>query len=565
VLHIKKKYFFKFILISVYFFFLEKFIDVKDVDEKEMILKSLKNIAINTKEQCIALLNDFSISTKILCFLPIHDRSDMNIEVANEILNLLIKVSEKLFDDGVEKECIQFTSKLEECDCFNTLLFLLNIYENISFKVRISIILGKFYTYIVIPNEGKIVINTLINYLKKQSIKKSNEDKNNELMVSVLFAFVNITFVVDENKKVVLDSGIIPLLLPLVSSSDTNVCKKTVLLLSHICAIKSVRDKNSIIICGIFDVFHKKLLEISPIPPQKMISSNYYSIFRIIAGIDHLLISNSSVITSFLKTPLIPLLLHTLNSTIPIGNTSSDEDIGNIQLYICRCFSRCTYHCYKDTLLLVEMKVIDSLLNIIEMYINEIKEKKIILNEETIESISKIFFKTGFKGSTSGSEKEKNKFKNYFDENNRLNVLVNLFKYLISQTLSPTQKETINNLSVGICFLLKNERPPLCYGCVLEYVNNLKSSPFPTSDYYFSLVAKSSWDEMLKADECLWSYLLKEIVVVQDFEVENGLLGLDRDVYLSIVKFLDSFILRKVLLNIFFFLNFLCVFVVYRH
>jgi hypothetical protein len=38
----------------------------------------------------------------------------------------------------------------------------------------------------------------------------------------------------------------------------------------------------------------------------------------------------------------------------------------------------------------------------------------------------------------------------------------------------------------------------------------------------------------------------REIVVFRDFEIENGVLGLDRDVYLSIVKFLDSSILRKV-------------------
>jgi hypothetical protein len=37
------------------------------------------------------------------------------------------------------------------------------------------------------------------------------------------------------------------------------------------------------------------------------------------------------------------------------------------------------------------MKVIDSLFNIIEMYINEIKKKKIILNEETVQTISMIF------------------------------------------------------------------------------------------------------------------------------------------------------------------------------
>jgi hypothetical protein len=37
-----------------------------------------------------------------------------------------------------------------------------------------------------------------------------------------------------------------------------------------------------------------------------------------------------------------------------------------------------------------------------------------------------------------------------------------------------------------------------------------------------------------------------EIIVFKDFEIENGMLGLERDIYLSIVKFLDSSILRKV-------------------
>jgi hypothetical protein len=37
-----------------------------------------------------------------------------------------------------------------------------------------------------------------------------------------------------------------------------------------------------------------------------------------------------------------------------------------------------------------------------------------------------------------------------------------------------------------------------------------------------------------------------KIVVFEDFEIKNGLLGLDRDIYLSIVKFLDSSKVRKV-------------------
>jgi hypothetical protein len=42
------------------------------------------------------------------------------------------------------------------------------------------------------------------------------------------------------------------------------------------------------------------------------------------------------------------------------------------------------------------------------------------------------------------------------------------------------------------------------------------------------------------------SYEFKEIIVFEKFNVENGVLGLERDIYLSIVKFLDSSILRKV-------------------
>jgi hypothetical protein len=35
------------------------------------------------------------------------------------------------------------------------------------------------------------------------------------------------------------------------------------------------------------------------------------------------------------------------------------------------------------------------------------------------------------------------------------------------------------------------------------------------------------------------SFEFKEIIVFKDFEVKNGVLGLERNMYLSIVKFLD--------------------------
>jgi hypothetical protein len=45
---------------------------------------------------------------------------------------------------------------------------------------------------------------------------------------------------------------------------------------------------------------------------------------------------------------------------------------------------------------------------------------------------------------------------------------------------------------------------------------------------------------------CLSDSKFPEMIVSESFEVENGILGLDRDNYLSVVKFLDSSMLRKV-------------------
>jgi hypothetical protein len=39
---------------------------------------------------------------------------------------------------------------------------------------------------------------------------------------------------------------------------------------------------------------------------------------------------------------------------------------------------------------------------------------------------------------------------------------------------------------------------------------------------------------------------IREIIVSENFEIKNGLLGLERDSYLRIVEFLGSSIIRKV-------------------
>jgi hypothetical protein len=51
---------------------------------------------------------------------------------------------------------------------------------------------------------------------------------------------------------------------------------------------------------------------------------------------------------------------------------------------------------------------------------------------------------------------------------------------------------------------------------------------------------------ILDFQQIMNSCKFKEIIILEKFEIENGMLGLDRDCYLSIVKFLDSSILREV-------------------
>jgi hypothetical protein len=48
-------------------------------------------------------------------------------------------------------------------------------------------------------------------------------------------------------------------------------------------------------------------------------------------------------------------------------------------------------------------------------------------------------------------------------------------------------------------------------------------------------------DEIYRINKAAWPDFVGE-----GFEIENGVLGLHRDVYLSLVQFLDSSIVRKV-------------------
>jgi hypothetical protein len=139
------------------------------------------------------------------------------------------------------------------------------------------------------------------------------------------------------------------------------------------------------------------------------------------------------------------------------------------------------------------------MMNAIEKYISQIEEKKLIMKEETAESISIVIFNTTYKGLNEALSLEHNKFKKLFEDDNKLNRLLNVFKFLNSlQTITPLQKNIMNYISISICHLFRNRRIPPSYNVVFSYIDKLRLSPHPTSGYDFPSDAQKAWNEIIK-------------------------------------------------------------------
>jgi uncharacterized protein (DUF3084 family) len=116
--------------------FLGRLIHVTSEAEKNAILSSLKSIPYKTRQKRISVLKEYTLKYKILSTLPINDSSEYNGEVVGVILDILNNVAVNLMNATSSRED---TKNLE----------------------RISVVLGRFYNYMVVSEEGKTVIDIL--------------------------------------------------------------------------------------------------------------------------------------------------------------------------------------------------------------------------------------------------------------------------------------------------------------------------------------------------------------------------------------------------------------------
>jgi hypothetical protein len=92
---------------------------------------------------------------------------------------------------------------------------------------------------------------------------------------------------------------------------------------------------------------------------------------------------------------------------------------------------------YENASNLIEMKMINSMINFIETYNNQIKNKKVTIKESAIENVSIVLFKTTECGlKTKSPEKKGNKLKKYFDECNKFVHSIKIFQFLVSDPRS---------------------------------------------------------------------------------------------------------------------------------
>jgi hypothetical protein len=118
---------------------LGRLISVSSEAKKNAILSSLKSITYETKEKCMSVLDECTLKYKVFSALPVNDSSEFNKEIIGAILDILEGVLKKLITvSSTKKEDTAAVSNFSNADGYNTILYILSVYEDKTIRQRIS-------------------------------------------------------------------------------------------------------------------------------------------------------------------------------------------------------------------------------------------------------------------------------------------------------------------------------------------------------------------------------------------------------------------------------------------
>jgi hypothetical protein len=212
-----------------------------------------------------------------------------------------VKIAVKLFKGiSITEESKKYTAEFTKLDGCGKLFFWLNTSTNMKRKEQILIILGLFINGSTLSGCNKIIVEIL------KEVQSSPAPDTNHLY-NIIYTLISISFSSSENQMLFIDSGIITVLFPLMDYEI--VWRNTIILLHNICLVNTNLKKNEIIKTSIFNIFYRRLLEISPPPFVIILPDNFYSLSLICSAICNLVLKNSEGVDVFVCSPLVHLLV----------------------------------------------------------------------------------------------------------------------------------------------------------------------------------------------------------------------------------------------------------------
>jgi hypothetical protein len=365
----------------------------------------------------------------ILGMLPPDDITEKHQQLADTGLNLLVEVSIKLFGGNIQlKQKKEYQKTMEDVKGYEKLLKLHSKYQNINRKEKISIILGRFCSFLKIQPEYETIITTL-NLGLTNPLTTTNKLHIDHIICSLISLSLD-----TENEEILIDCGVIPNIIPLIKNEDSEIWKDSIILVSNISFVNSIEKKLKIINTGLFDVFYEKMLQISPQPPALISFDNFYSLSRICLCV-YRLVSNKNFtgVDSFLKTPLIRCLLWTLRSVSSVAITPSCTDnVVKLQKWICSCFLKCVKSSFEHCHLFINFGVIDELFELVEIHIREAKQKRKGMNQFVVKTSLNVLSNITLQGFKTAESNNKNVFCDVFNSIKGVERMVKIFDFFSS-------------------------------------------------------------------------------------------------------------------------------------
>jgi hypothetical protein len=455
---------------------------------RKSYLEHLKKIDVSTREKCVSLI----ISEEMKEIINLIPENDLNITDSNDLsllLNFLMTLLQNILSFGLNSEedtnCYKKVhNRLTEINGINKLFKTFKNVTKDEHKLTLSHVIGRFHTSIVLPAEMYVIISPLIKslniYLEKQSFSQ-------EEMKEVLLTLAFICFNND------LKTDILSLLYKMVMVEDFVIVQYSLIPFANLSSVFSTEDAVKLVSMGILTAFTKLFQRLTFETLKEPITHS--ALMSALKIVRYTLEFHTPSINTFLSSPLVPTILEIFNIAFSFSLSKHFSGVmEKILIHICCIFF--VNYSIKQVEELVNTKIPQLFLDKFDILMSEMEKGRNELSF-VVYHFSAFFeacINHGFFNPTSFGN---NSLKSHFEKFNSISRLCNAFILLKSLNSQLNYvKESLNYLLLAVCYLLKNQTPPIICGPILQYCYDLKDKPSSLHGFYFPKRAKCVWNNM---------------------------------------------------------------------